>query len=749
MVEKRVWCGICEASCGLVATVENDEIVKMRPDEDHPQSKGFACPKGILFPEVMKDPDRLRDPMRRMPDGSFQKVGWDEALDDIGRRLKRVIDVHGSDAVGVGLGNANAWNYGAFLTLFGMATVLKTKHFYTASSVDINNYWVVSQLLYGNNLTNPFPDFARTDFALVLGANPVVSHGSMATIGRIRETMLAITDRGGRVVVVDPRRTETARLFEHQPILPEGDVWLLLGLLKVIVEEGLVDDARVREQASGVDFALRIAREVDMERVEAETAIPAETVAQLARDFATAPSANLYGRCGSSLGRFASLTKYLMDVINIVTGNLDREGGMLFGRPMVDLEFMTKILGASGYDRWRTRVDDIPEVIGTSPWATFPREVATPGKGQCRAMVCVATNAATTSPATGAMEEAFQNLDLFVSLDPYITETNRFADYVLPPKLFYEREGFPVFSQSHNSVPHAQWTDPVVTGPPNVRDDWRTLDEICKRIGIVPSGAPGAQLMGRLGIRIPPGVGVDLFMRIGPDGDLFGLRRKGISRKKLLKAGGPIKFSDHCPTGVIRKKVHHKDQLVHLEHPMFAEELERLTAMQSSDPEHPLRIFSIRELRSQNSWLHNVEKLMSGKRSCRLRMHPRDAEARGLEDGAEVHIASRWGAIEVPVEVTDDVVPGSVGLNQHWGHKGGWKVANAAGGARYNDLVPNDPALLDRVSGNAWVNGIGVQVQRAVAGPGSLETPETVVRAAGAEPVVGAAAPRRAPVAGD
>lgn len=562
--------------------------MKMRPDVDHPQSKGFACPKGILFPEVMNDPDRLRDPMKRQPDGMFAKVGWDEALDDIGRRLQAIIEEHGRESVGCGLGNANAWNYGAFLTLFGMATALKTKHFYTASSVDINGYWVVSQLLYGNNLTNPFPDFARTDFALVIGANPVVSHGSMATIGRIRETMLGITERGGRVVVVDPRRTETARLFEHQPILPEGDVWLLLGLLHTIVDEDLYDRARMDAQASGVDFALRLARDVDMDRVAAETGIDADDVRQLARDFATARSANLYGRCGASLGRFATLTKYLMDVINIATGNL--------------------------------------------------------------------------------------------------TETNKHADYVLPPKLFYEREGFPVFTQSHNSVPHAQWTDPVVTGPPNVRDDWKTLDEICKRIGLVPSGAPGAQVMGKLGIRVPPGLGVDPVMRIGPDGDLFGLRRRGISRKKLIEAGGPIKFSDHCPTGVIRKKIHHKDKLVHLEHHMFVREIDRLKATQTAD-----------------------------------------AEDRGLEDGAE----SRWGAIEVPVEVTDEVVAGSVGLNQHWGHKGGWRRANAAGGARYNDLVPNDPALLDKVSGNAWVNGIGVQVQRAAPKPAGAETEVEVVLTAG------------------
>jgi anaerobic selenocysteine-containing dehydrogenase len=655
--EKRVWCGVCEASCGLLATVENDEIVKLRPDADHPQSRGFACPKGILFPEVMRDPDRLREPVRCRADGSFAPVTWDDALDDIGRRLRGIIAEHGRESIGIGLGNPNAWNYGAFLTLFGMATALRTKHFYTASSVDINNYWVVSQLLYGNNLTNPFPDFARTDFALVLGANPVVSHGSMATIGRIRETMQGIVARGGRVVVVDPRRSETARLFEHVPILPEGDAWLVAGLLKVIADEELVDRAAIADQATGVDFALGLVREVDLDRVSIESGIDQPVIEQLARDFASAPSACLYGRCGASMGRFSTLTKYLIDVVNLVTGNLDRPGGTVFGQPMLDLELMTRLLRANGYDRWRTRVDGIPEVIGTSPWATFPREVNTPGPGQLRAMICVATNAATTSPASRDMERAFSELDLFVSLDPYITETSRHADYILPPKLLYEREGFPVFTQSHNAIPHAHWTEAIVAGPPGVREDWRILDDICRRIGLVPSGAPGAQLMGRLGIRIPPHIGADLFMRIGPAGDLFGLRRGGLSRKKLIRAGGPIKLADHCATGVLHSRLHTPGRRVALEHPLFASEFERMATMPTADAEHPLRLFTIRELRSQNSWLHNVPKLMSGGRSCRLRMHPEDARVRGLRDGEFVDVASRWGAIEVALEVTDEVMP--------------------------------------------------------------------------------------------
>ena len=711
-VERKTFCGICEAACGVVVTVAGDDVVKIRGDVEHPNSKGFLCPKGAAFGAVRDDPDRVLEPLQRQRDGSFRAVSWEVALDDIGLRLRGVIKRHGMESVGVHLGNPNGWNYGAFMWLLGMAAALKTKHLYTASSVDINNYWVVGELLYGHNLVTPFPDIAHTQFLLVLGANPVVTHGSMMTAGRVKEQMAAIVERGGRVVVIDPRRSETAAQFEWQAMRPDGDPWLLAGMLKTILDEGLADQAALARQTRGADALPALLAEVTPDRVAEETGIAWVQVQQLARDFAASPAAALYGRCGASLGPFSTLTNYLINVINIVTGNLDRRGGMVYGQPMLDTEGFTRLFKVNGYDRWRTRVDGIPEVMGTSPLATLPREIRTPGRGQLRALLIASGNIATTSCASGDVGAALDELDLLISLDPYITETNQRAHYILPPTLWLERDGMPIFSQMHAGVPYAQWAPATVAPRGDARDDWWIIDEICKRIGIVPSASKAAQFLGKFGIRLSPATAVDLFMRIGPAGDWFGLRR-GISRKKLYARTSGVQLNTEPAVGVGAKRVHHPQGLIPLAQPLMQTEMTRLIARPAAnDPAFPLQLISMRELRSQNSWLHNVPKLTTGDRRPHLRLHPDDARPLGLIDGDDASITSRWGEITVPVMVSDEVMRGTVALPHNWGHGGGWRRAVSIGGGRYNDLTSNDATGIDIPSGNAVLNGLRVRVTK-------------------------------------
>jgi anaerobic selenocysteine-containing dehydrogenase len=714
-VERQLFCGICEASCGLVATVAGAEVIAIRPDPAHPNSRGYACPKGVTFAAVRRDPDRVLRPLRRQADGSFQPVSWDEALADIGQRLGRVIAEHGRPSVGLYVGNPVTWNYGAQMALFGMAAALGTKHLYSALSVDINNYLVVSQWLYGNNMTNPIPDLHRTDFLLVLGANPVVSHGSMLTVGHVREALLDITRRGGRVVVIDPRRSETAELFEHLPIRPDADAWLLAAMLKTIFDEGLADVARVAAQATGLDSLRALVASLSMTRAAEETGIAAGIIAQLARDFASAPSAAFYLRCGGSLGQFSTLTKYLGDALNVVTGNLDRPGGVVFGHSMIDNEKLAAMTGQNGYDRWRTRVEGVPEVFGTSPVATLTCEIRTPGKGQLRALVICAGNIVTSVPAGDRIETALGELDLLVSLDPDITETSRLAHYILPPTLWLERDGMPVFTFGHSLVPYAQWTPATVAPAGEARDDGWILDQICRRVGLMPSPVRPMRWLARLGLRISPRMLMDLALRLGPEGDLFGLRRNGLSRSKLWARPGGVKLMDRPATGVLRKRIHHADRRVHLAQPLLRAEMDRLTARPGADPDYPLRVITVRELRSHNTWLQNVPKLMAGGRSQRLRIHPLDAAPLAIESGDFVELTSRNGTVCVVATISDEVMPGTLALPQGWGHRGGWRLAVAAGGANYNLLASSRREEADRLSGQPKLNGIAVRARRASA----------------------------------
>jgi formate dehydrogenase len=341
------------------------------------------------------------------------------------------------------------------------------------------------------------------------------------------------------------------------------------------------------------------------------------------------------------------------------------------------------------------------------------REITTPGKGQMRALIVGSGNIATTACASGEIGKALGQLELLVSLDPYVTETNAHAHYILPPTLWIERDGIPIFTQMHNAVPYAQWVPPAVPPRGDTRDDWWILDQIAKRIRLVPAPSRAAQWLGRIGIRLSPATIIDLFLRLSREGDWFGLRPRGLSRKKLCANPGGVKMDDAPPVGVLRKRVHHRDRKVHLHHALFETEMRRMIARTSpTNADYPLRLVSMRELQSQNSWLHNSPRLMTANRTHRLRMHPADAERLQIRNEDLVTITSRWGRISSPVQITDEMTEGVVALPQSWGHRGGWKHAVAAGGSNYNRLTSSAPGEIDQPSGNAVLNGIAVRVER-------------------------------------
>ena len=723
--ERVTYCRICEPLCGMVATVEDGKVTKLRPDAEHPLSQGFACPKGIAMTEIQNDPDRVTYPLRRVRGGKatsngapegFERVSWDEALDDIGGRLKAIRERHGGESVGWYMGNPGAFSYSHPLWVKGFLDGLGSPHLYSASSQDVSNRFAASHFLYGSAFLVPIPDLARTDLLFVLGANPMVSHGSVMTAPRIKDQMHAITERGGRVVVVDPRRTETAREFEHVAVHPDSDAWLLMSMINVVFEEGLEDAGAIARQARGVSALRELVAPHTPERTERRTGVDAADVRRLARDIADPDTrAAIYGRTGSCLGRNGTLVSFLLDAFALVTGNLDVEGGGLYGSPPIDYERGAHMLGLASYGKVRSRIGNFPDVLSQLPATVMAKEITTPGKGQMKALFVSAGNPVLSVPNGDELEAALPELDLMVGIDFYVNDTNRHADYVLPATTFLEREDYPLPFLALFTTPFIQSTEAVVEPAGEARQEWEVMEAIARRAGFESGPVAPLRWIGKAGVRLSPKRLVEMLLRSGPKGDFFGLRRGGLSEKKLRENPHGIVLGDHWPTGVLSKKVRHRGGKVRLDPPEIVADAERLVARAEPTDEFPILMIGMRELRSHNSWMHNSEKLMRGdQRRHSARIHPDDAAELGIEDEARVRIASANGEIETEAKLTDEVKRGTIAVPHGWGHRGGsWRRAIAAGGANVNDLASTDPADLEQLAGMAHLNGIPVRLEAA------------------------------------
>lgn len=718
--QRVTYCRICEPMCGLIATVDEGRLVSLRPDAEHPLSQGRACPKGIAFTEIQNDPDRVLEPLRRRADGTFEAVGWEEALDDIAARLTRILDRHGGEGVGQYFGNPAAFSYASSLWAGVFMARIGARHLYSAGSQDINSRFVASRLLYGAASQLPFPDLPRTDFLLMVGANPLVSHGSALRAPRIRDDLAAIVHRGGRVVVVDPRRTETARDYEHLAVRPDTDAWLLLSMLQVIFAEGLEDATALAEQATGAETLRRLCRESTPEHTAERTGIPGDIVRTLARDFATAPTATAYGRTGACLGRHGTLVSFLLDALTLVTGNLDRPGGSLMSHAVIPVEDMGERFGSFSYDKSRSRVGNHPDVLGTFPAAVMADEITTPGAGQLRALFVVAGNPVLSVPNSRALESALGELDLFVSLDLYVNETNRLADYVLPGTTMLERDDLPIMFAACSPTLFVQSTDAVLEPYGQARQEWQVYADLARRMGLSLFATGPLERFNRLlaGVdrfrltRMTPRRMMALLLRLGPYGDRFGLRRGGLNLTRLGDRPHGIVLSEHAPTGLLSRVVRHRGRKVRLDPPEIVAEIGRLGTLHRDDPRFPLLAIGIREMRSQNSWMHNSPTLMKGDRRHRVRINPDDARAAGIGDGGRVRIVTAEGAIESEALVTEEMRPGTIAIPQGWGHRGGgWRLANTVPGVNVNELTSNRSADLEVLAGMSVLNGVPVRIE--------------------------------------
>jgi formate dehydrogenase len=686
----------------MVARVEDGRVIRIGPDRDNPHSRGHICVKGPAIADIAYDPDRVTRPLKRVgAPGQFEPVSWDEALTDIATRLGGVVAAHGPEAVATYFGNPGAFSTDTFMSSQWFLARLQSRKFYTAGTQDSTSRHLASYLLYGVAFRNCIPDLPNCDFLLVIGANPFVSHGGLLTAPRLRHDLDAIAARG-RVVVVDPRRTETAERYEHISIRPDTDVWLLSAMLRTVFEEGLADEAFLAAYTDGGASLRGAVASITAEAASARTGVPAEAIRRLARDFAATPRAAIYSRVGLCRGRFSTLANVLVDALNICAGKFARIGGSVFGA--FPLHNGPEPL--QGYGEARTRIGSIPLVAGMMAAAVLPDDILEPGDGQVRAMMLVAGNPVLSAPGGERLEAALASLDLLFSIDLYVTESNRFAHYILPSATFLEKDDVPLIGLSHMPRPFLQYSPAVIPKVGEARDELEIFTELAARMGlgsIVPDGS-----------NLRPLEMVDLGLRAGPLGDRMGAR-PGLSLAALEDAPHGVMLDLPLAYEGWQAHLAYADGRIRLWHPILHDEFARF-AEAASQPEDPrLRLFSRRMLKSMNSWMHNPDRLGRSQHP-ELLMHPSDAEARGIVSGDQAMVRSDSGAVTTPVRVTPDVAPGSVCYPHGWGHNGGWRAANSRPGVNINVLLASGPGAVEHVSGVAFIDGLPVDVTR-VAGP--------------------------------
>jgi len=681
-------CNLCEAICGLAIEVEGARIVSIKGDAADPFSRGHICPKVVALQDIQTDPDRLRTPMRR-EGARWRAIGWDEAFAFAAEGIAAVIEAHGGDAVATYQGNPNVHNWGMMTHAAVYLGLIRTKNRFSATSVDQLPFQLAAYWMYGHQLLLPIPDIDHTDYFLMLGANPLVSNGSLMTVPDVTKRLKAIQARGGKLVVVDPRRTETAMIAsEHHFVRPGTDAAFLLGLLSTILGEGL---ARSVDHLDGFDAVAARILPFTAERAAGITGIPAGEIRRIARDFAAAPRAVCYGRMGVSTQVHGSLCQWLIQLINIATGNLDRVGGALVTKPAFD------IVGAPGsrpgsYGRWTSRVGGRAEVLGELPVAALAEEMLTPGTGRIRALITLAGNPVLSTPNGRQVEQGLAGLDFMLSVDPYLNETTRHADLILPPTSALERDHYDMTFNLFAVRNVARWNPPILPKPDGALDDWEILEGLGKAL---------AAALGQEPKRLPkPARMLDVGLRAGP----YGLSLDALQAAPHGLDLGPLEpsFPDRLATA--NKRIQCAPA------PLMAA-LEQLETSLFAETAPGLVLIGRRHIRSNNSWMHNFERLVKGKPRCQLMMHPDDLGRYGFAEGQRVRVTSRIGSLDVEVAGTDEVMPGVVSLPHGWGHgRTGTSlaVADAHAGVSANDLT--DDRFIDAVSGNAALNGVPVAV---------------------------------------
>jgi anaerobic selenocysteine-containing dehydrogenase len=705
-------CNLCEAMCGLAIEHDGREVLAIRGDEADVFSAGYLCPKAMALKDIHEDPDRLRAPRRRVK-GSWQNCSWDDALEEVAERIDAIQRRYGNHAVGLYVGNPSVHNAGTLLFGIGFFKALRTFNRFSATSVDQLPHMLAALSMFGHQLLMPVPDIDRSDLLIMLGANPLVSNGSIMTAPGVKKRLTRLKRRGGRLVVIDPRRTETAAMAdEHLFIRPGGDGLLLAAMARTLFEEKRVALGRLAAFTEGLERLEGALAAFSPERVAPAIGIDAATIRRLARELAATERAALYGRIGVCTQRFGGLASWLVNVVNVLSGHLDSVGGMMLTKPAVDLVSVAAALGEKGhYGRGKSRVRGLPEFGGEYPAATLADEIETPGDGQIRALVTLAGNPVLSTPNGKRLGRALEGLEFMASIDLYCNETTRHADIILPPLSPLEQGHYDLAFHAFAVRNTVKYSPPLFAPAASARADWQILLELTTRL-LQKRGGPQA-LAARAAraalSRLGPEGALDLLLRTGP----YGMRsRRRLSLRKVAAEAHGIDLGPLEPA--FPERLYTKSGRIDLCPEIFVGDLPRLEAEITRPGERGLVLIGRRQLRTNNSWLHNSLRMVKGRDRCTLLMHPKDAASRGIGDGDQVRVQSKSGSVEAPVVLSDALMPGVVSLPHGFGHAGEGielAVASRHPGVSINDVVVEE---VDPLSGIAVLSGVSVEVERVL-----------------------------------
>lgn len=700
MQTHRRACHLCEAICGLKINVENNQIVSIKGDEQDPFSRGHICPKAVALKDIQEDPDRLKMPVKKVS-GQWLETTWEDAIELACEGLFQVQQKHGANAVGVYQGNPNVHNWGLMTHSSNFLGLLKTRNRFSATSVDQLPMQLLGYWMFGHQLLITIPDIDHTDYFLMLGANPIASNGSLMTVPDVAKRIKTLQGRGGQLVVIDPRKTETAEVADaHHFIKPATDAAFLFAIINTIVKEGLGRIGRLAEFTKGFDTALNSIAAVTPEVAEAECGIKADTIRDIARSFAKADKAVAYGRMGACTQRHGTLAQWGIQLLNLITGNTDRVGGSLVANPALDLIAAPNSKPGS-YGRWHSRVSHKAEALGEFPSAIMAEEILTEGEGQIKALLTIAGNPVLSTPNGQQLDKAIEGLEFMVSVDLYINETNRHANIILPTTSPLEHDHYDLIFNIFGVRNQAKYSAATLPKPEGSLDDWELMDKLAACY-VAKTGKPARPSM-------PPQMILDMGMQMGPYG-MASEHKLSLEKLKQHPEGidlGPLRPSFPARLQTAEKTIQAAPvEVLQAAAAYVADLLNPATRVA-----HDMMLIGRRHIRSNNSWMHNSERLVKGKNRCTAMVNPADAQRLKLEEGQTVHVASRVGEITLPVEISSDVMPGVVSIPHGWGHNKTYtrqRIANAHAGVSCNDLT--DEQWLDVPSGNAAVNGVPVRL---------------------------------------